>query len=447
MMGIGFESNSFIQNIAAAQTKTINDQISTEYKYAAVFGRVNYQLAKKYILNITGRRDGSSRFGPHKKFANFGAVGAAWLFSDENFLKDIKWLSFGKLRTSYGIAGSDNIGNYQYLDTYTVSSSYNGITGLAPSRLYNPDFSWEKTTKLEAALEIGFFKDRLNITTSWYQNHSSNQLVGYQLPATTGFTSVLANLDATVQNSGWEFEINARPISTHTFRWETGGNISFPRNKLLSFPGLEGSSYGNSYVIGQPTSIIKLYHLEGINPQTVQYQFTDFNGNGKISSADDRQVIENIGVDYFGGWSNNLHYNNWNVSFLFQFVKQRKRNYNYIMPSPGIMNNLPIEVLNVWSIENPNGFYMPYQSGANPSHTLFQNSDASVSDASFVRLKNVEISYHIPLNNNKNKGVNVFLQGQNIITWSKYFGIDPETTGLSSLPPLRTVSLGTQFNF
>ncbi|UKB78591.1 SusC/RagA family TonB-linked outer membrane protein [Chryseobacterium sp. MEBOG07] len=447
MTGVGFESNVFIENIGAAQTKTISDQIRTEYRYAAVFGRLNYQFKNRYILNITGRRDGSSRFGPNKRFASFGAVGAAWLFSKEKFMENEKWLSFGKLRGSYGSTGSDQIGDYQYLDTYTVSSSiYNATTGLLPSRLYNPDYSWEKTTKLEAAIELGFFKNRVNITAAWYRNLSSNQLVGIQLPSITGFPSVLANLPATVENTGFELELNARPFKSDNITWETGFNISFPKNKLLAFPGLEGSTYANQYVIGQPTSIIKVYQLEGINPQTGQYQFTDFNGDGKISSPDDNKVIEKIGVQYFGGWNNTLRYKNWDLSILLQFVKQRNRNYNSIMPVPGGMTNQPLEVLNVWSPENPNGFYMPYRSGANTSHNLFQNSTAAVSDASFIRLKNLQLGYRIPLNNSVFKDVRLYFQGQNLVTWTHYFGIDPEFTFMGFLPPLRTYSFGAQFN-
>ena len=448
MSGSGFESNALIRNIAAAKTKTIEDQYTTEYRYAAIFGRINYQFDKKYILNITGRRDGSSRFGPNKKYANFGAVGLAWLFSKENFLKDCNWLSFGKLRGSLGTTGSDNIGDYQYLNTYTVSSSiYDGIVGLSPSRLFNPDFSWEKTTKLETALELGFLKNKLNFTAAWYRNRSSEQLVGYQLPAITGFSSVLANLGATVQNTGWEFELNARPFSKSKFQWETGFNISFPKNKLLSFPGLDGSTYSSTYVIGQPTSIVKLFNLEGIDPKSGTYIFTDYNGDGKISSTDDRQVIENIGVNYFGGLSNSLHYKNWHLSFLFQFVKQQNRNYNYIIPSPGLMNNLPIEALNVWSINNPTGIYQPYKSTASPNHSLFQNSTASVSDGSFVRLKNIELAYNIPVTNTKFQNIRIYFQGQNLITWTKYFGIDPEFTTIGYLPPLRTFAFGLKLTF
>lgn len=447
IQGYGFTSNAFIENIAAATTKLISDQIKTEYKYTAVFGRLNYQFDRRYIINITGRRDGSSRFGSNRKFANFGAIGAAWLFSNESFMKELPWLSFGKLRGSYGSSGTDNIGNYQYNDTFITSTlGYNNVTGLVPSKLFNPNFSWEKTVKLEAALEMGFFRDRLNITASHYRNRSSNQLVGYQLPSVTGFTSVLANLDATIQNTGWEFEIAGRPF-TGALKWETSANLSIPKNKLLSFPGLEGSTYANSYAIGQPLNIVKLYHLEGINPQSGQYIFTDYNGDGKISSPDDRQVIKNIGVEFFGGWSNNFSYKNWSLSLLVQFVKQQSRNFNYQMSSPGLMRNLPVEVLNVWSPDNPNGLYMPYHATASPLHSLFQMSDATVSDGSFIRLKNIQLSYRIPLQGKLIKEAKIYFQGQNLYTWTRYFGLDPEFSSLGFLPPLKTYSFGMQINF
>lgn len=445
IQGIGFESNAFIQNIGAAQTKTILDHINTEYRYAAFFGRINYQFDKKYILNITGRRDGSSRFGSNNKYANFGAIGAAWLFSEENLLRNISWLSFGKLRGSFGTSGSDNIGDYQYLDTFTTSPLiYNGTTGLLPSRLYNPDFSWEKTIKLEVALEVGLFDNRLNLTGAYYRNRSGNQLVGYQLPSVTGFTSVLSNLDAVIQNTGVEIEINGKIIQSKTFSWNTSINITFPKNKLISFPGLEGSTYANTYVVGMPISIIKLYELNGINPSTGLYQFTDFNGDAKIAAPDDRQVIRNIGQEFFGGLSNELSYKNWNLAFLIQYAKQEGRNYNASIPSPGIMNNLPVQALDVWSVDNPGGLYMPYRSSSSSSNTLFQTSDASVSDASFIRLKNVQLNYRIPMKGKVFREAKVYFQGQNLLTLTNYFGIDPENPTTSFLPPLRTYSLGFQ---
>ena len=446
----GFESNALITNLAAAANFMVTRDDAAEYKYAAVFGRINYQYKGRYILNLTGRRDGSSRFGPDKRFANFGAIGAAWLFSEENFLSGSHGVSFGKLRGSYGITGSDLIGDYQYLDTYTVSSTgYGGSTSLYPSRLHNPSFSWEKTTKLEVALELGFLSDRIQLSTAWFRNRSGNQLVGIPLPATTGFSSIQANLPATVENKGLELELNTTPVQTARFNWNSHFNISFPRNKLVDFPGLEGSTYANQYVVGYPTSIVKVYNYEGIDPETGLYTFTDYNTDGAITSPDDNQVIEETGVKYFGGWSNQIDYKQWEFSFLFQFVGQRQWNYNNMMLIPGSLNNVPAEVLNVWSKDNPGGQYMPYSSGSNTlknrSHLTFMNSTAAVSDASYIRLKNIQLSYRLRVNKYL-QDVLFYVQGQNLWTLTNYFGVDPEFTSTGYLPPLKTWAFGIQLN-
>lgn len=447
----GFETNSLITNLAAANNLSVTNDDLSQYNYAALFGRINYQFRNKYILNLTGRRDGSSRFGPNNRFANFGAVGIAWIFSQENLLKDLPWLSFGKLRGSFGITGNDLIGDYQYLDTYGISSNeYGGNSGLYPSRLYNPDFSWEKTQKTEFAVELGFIKNRLNLFVNRYENKSGNQLVGIPLPGTTGFSSVQANLDATVKNTGWEFELTAKPISGKSFLWETNFNISFPKNKLVSFPNLEGSTYTNKYVIGQPVTIVKVYNFEGIDPETGLYSFTDYNNDGNLSASDDAQAIRNLGIRYTGGWSNQFSYRNWKLSFLFQFVKQLQWNYNNIMKMPGTFYNQPVEVLNVWSASNPKGQYMPYSTGMNPEisqrHLMFMNSTAAISDASFIRLKNIQINYQIPLKQSEMR-INVFVQGQNLLTFTDYFGLDPEFRLGGYLPPLKTYAFGFQLTF
>lgn len=181
-------------------------------------------------MNFTGRRDGSSRFGPGNQFATFGAVGAAWLFGEEQFIKDKSILSFGKLRGSYGTTGNDLIGDYQFLDTFLSSGvSYNGVIGLEPTRLNNPNFGWETNKKLELALEAGFFKDRIFLTLGWYNNRSSSQLVGIPMPATTGFPSLQGNLNATVQNRGTEITLRTVNFQNGNFSWTT--NLIFPFRK------------------------------------------------------------------------------------------------------------------------------------------------------------------------------------------------------------------------
>lgn len=452
--GKGFTSNTLMYNIASATTITTVPFTEIQYRYIAAFARANYQWKNRYILNLTARRDGSSRFGDNNRFANFGAVGAAWILSEEDFLKESKWLSFAKLRGSFGETGSDAIGDFQFTDSYTLAYySYNGIPGLYPSRLYNPDFSWEKTSKLEAALEMGLFHNRLNFTAAWYRNRSSNQLVGIPLSTVTGFSSILANLPATVENRGFELELSGSPFKSKNFEWSLALNLSVPENKLIAFPGLEGSTYANRYVIGESIYTLKLFNYEGIDPLTGKYTFTDYNKDGKITAPEDAQALRSLEPKYFGGLQNTLRYGNFNLSFLLQFVKQEGYNYFRNMATTGVMLNQPVEMLNVWSPTNPGGIIMPYTTGSDSAtNTLterFINSTAAVSDASYIRLKNVQLNYRIPLAH-QNAVVNqatVFVQGQNLLTWTDYFGMDPETVAFGFIPPLRTLSLGVQLTF
>src|SRR5690606_30004386 len=159
--------DALIEDMRSASSRTVLLDNTAMYKYGAVFGRINYNWREKYVVNITGRRDGSSRFGPGKQFANFGALGAAWVFSNEGFMSDyLSLLSFGKLRASYGSSGNDQIGDYEYLDTFTSGPTYGGSSGLRPTRLFNPDYAWEVNKKFEAALELGFLQDRLFLGVS-----------------------------------------------------------------------------------------------------------------------------------------------------------------------------------------------------------------------------------------------------------------------------------------
>ncbi len=218
----------------------------------------------------------------------------------------------------------------------------------------------------------------------------------------------------------------------------------------MEFPGLEGSTYANQYVVGYPTSIVKVYNYEGTDPETGNYVFTDYNNDGAITSPDDNQVIEEVGINFFGGWSNQLTYKRWDFSFLFQFVDQRQKNYISSMIRPGAMFNQPVEVLDVWSQDNPDGLYMPYSSGMdaqkNQLHGYFSKSTASIGDASFIRLKNVQLSYRLPVGSYL-QDVRFYLQGQNLLTLTDYFGVDPEFILTGFLPPLKTWAFGIQLSF
>ena len=447
--GTGFSSNSLIYDLASANNTRVllNDEIM--YKYQAFFGRINYNWQERYILNLTGRRDGSSRFGSGNQFALFGAVGAAWLFSNEAFLKKSSWLSFGKLRGSYGTTGNDQIGDYQFLNTYSSSGTkYDGVTGLQPTRLYNPDFGWETNKKLEIALETGFLQDRLFVTAAWYSNKSSNQLVGVPLAATTGFSVLQSNLDATVENTGLEFTLRPVNFSAKNFNGTTSLNWTIAHTKLLSFPNLEASSYKEKYRINEPLNIQLVYQYTGIDPLTGVYQFKDVNNDGEISFPDDRQTVVDLNPEYYGGLQNQLTYKRWKLDFLFQFVKQK--NLNYPMGFAGQMSNQPTKMLNSWQQPGDTGPYQVYTIGYNDAAVtadyLYSQSDASISDASFIRLKNIALSYDLPLNL-KNTQCKIMVQSQNLLTFTKYKDGDPEFTSYGYLPPLKVITASVQLTF
>ncbi|MBE0392478.1 SusC/RagA family TonB-linked outer membrane protein [Flavobacterium sp. PL002] len=447
--GSGFPSNGLIYNLAAASRLNISSNTFSEYKYQAFFGRINFNYKSKYILNATGRRDGSSRFGPGNRFANFAAVGAAWVLSKESFLDTSTFLSFGKLRASYGTSGNDQIGDYQFLDTYDVTgNNYNGIIGLQPSRLFNPNFAWETNKKLEIAIELGFVNDRVFLSTAYYRNRSSNQLVGIPLAGTTGFSSLQANLNATVQNSGLELELRVEPFRSKNFNWTSDVNLSLPKNKLLEFPNLESSPYANRYLIGQSISIQKVYHYTGINPQTGLYSFEDYDSDGQISSPNDQQWIEDTAPKWFGGFANQLSYKNWSMDFLFQFVKQKARNYLYNTSWAGDMVNQPVAIGNHWPVDGLNSQTQLYTTGENgealDAWSSYSNSSATISDASYIRLKSVSLSYTIPTKGSAISTARVYLQAQNLLTFTNYKGADPENQSSFFIAPLRQISLGVQ---
>lgn len=451
--GSGFTSDALINSLAAAARVTVLNHEVTEYKYNALFARVNMNWREKYIINLTGRRDGSSRFGPDNRFANFGAVGAAWLFSNEPiFEAHDAIISFGKLRGSYGITGNDLIGDYQYLDTYQISPYiYDGVAGLLPSRLYNPNFGWETNKKFELALELGFFRDNIFLSTAWFKNRSSNQLVGIPLPGTTGFSTIQSNFDATVENTGFELELRSANLKSKGFSWTTTLNLTIPKNKLVDFPNLESSTYANLLVVGESLFIKKLFNYTGIDPTTGAYTFQDFNGDGQLTYEDDRQAIADTSPDYFGGLGNQLTYKNWGFDCLFQFVKQQGRNYLYTSSLAGSFVNQPAEIANHFPQDGADAISQQYTTGQNgdlvAGYYNLIDSNAAFSDASYVRLKSISLSYVIPTAWSKTFSGKIYFQGQNLLTFTNFRGVDPENQSLTSLPPLRQFTVGLQLGF
>jgi len=449
----GFSSNSLIYNPAMASLVLPSPTNDTQYNYNAVFARLNYDFDGRYILNITGRRDGSSRFGPGKKFANFGAVGAAWVFSKEAWVSEtVPVLSFGKLRASYGTTGNDQIGDYQFLNLYGFSgNNYNNIPGLQPVRLFNPDFSWETNKKLEAAIEIGLFRDRLFLSTAWYRNRSSDQLVGIPLPGTTGFASLQSNLNAVVENTGWEFELRVLPLQKKELEWSASVNLSIPRTKLVSFPGLETSTYRNQYIIGEPLDVIQAYNFEGVDTETGLYTFTDFDGDGIISANGDRRAVVRRNPKYFAGFQNNVRFQNWTVDFLLQYVNQTGTKSAHMGFLPGSISNVPSAGGSVWTQPGDVAQVQQYSTGFNNDATTafyqYIGSNDSYTDASYVRLKNISVSYELPSSISGSLQCKIYALAQNLFTVTSYKNADPETQYSGYLPPLRIISMGMKLTF
>lgn len=440
--GNGYPTEAMIGNIGAAESIIAARRENIEYKYAALFSRLGINLDKKYFVNLTGRRDGSSRFGPNNRFANFGAVGAAWIFSEENFIKrNLPFLSFGKLRGSYGSTGNDQIGDYGYLDAYEATR---GPGGLYPTGLANPDYSWEVNKKLEVAVEFGLFHDRIRSSLSHYRNRSSNQLVGYPLPAITGFTMVQANLPATVENSGWEVELNSLNFESENFRWESSFNISLPRNELISYPDIEQSSYANTYRVGHPLNISLLYEYTGLDPETGFYTIRDVNDDGRFDS-NDMVVIQDRNRDFFGGLNNNLTYKNFSLQFFWEFVKQEG---NITSFSAGTISNSMQPLLS--SLNSLGPYQRISQSSASRNaYNYALNTTFPIKDASYLRLKTLSLAYSLPRKLSENIGMKnfrLFLHGQNLFTGTSYDGIDPESLYSDGIGNLRTITGGFEIN-
>ncbi|WP_170117457.1 SusC/RagA family TonB-linked outer membrane protein [Chitinophaga ginsengisoli] len=452
--GDGFKDDLLIRNIAYADS-VYGKTEGAAYRYVALFGRTGLNWKNRYLLNISLRRDGSSRFGPRKQFATFAAVGAGWIFSEEPFLCHLrKVLSFGKLRLSYGTTGNDQIGDYQYLDQYSdVSGSYQGVVGLQPSRLFNADFAWELTQKSEAGLELGFLNDKILFSASHFIYRSSNQLVAYPLPDITGAGSIIGNLSAVIRNTGWEFVLSTKQIRKDQFEWASSFNISFGRNKLVQYPDPTIAIPGTSrYVEGKPLSQLYVATSMGVDPATGAYLFADADRHPvPAEKAAETQSVNSYPV-FFGGWQNSLRLGRFQLEVLLQFTKQMGINTTFD-PSfmPGYQQNQYAVVLSRWQRQGDMTDRQRYtQNGTlREGYKKAIQSDLGYEDASFIRCRYMEAAWLLP---EKMQGrlhlhdSRLYIQAQNLFTLTNYKGLNPETQSRTAIPPLRVLSAGLKIS-
>jgi TonB-linked SusC/RagA family outer membrane protein len=457
LYAIGFANDGLIGDINSAQTIYKNGSTASLYSYNAFFSRLNYNWFDKYIFNINARTDGSSRFGSQNRFHTFGSAAAAWVFTNETFFKNVNpILSLGKLKASYGLTGNDQIGDYTYLNQYVSTAisikSYQGGNNLQANGLPNPYLEWELTKKLNLGLDLSFFTDKLTLSSNYYRNSSSNLLSYSSLPSTTGNNGIIENFPGTLSNTGFEFAINWRSAADQSLVWSAGFNLTVPRNKLVAFPNLESSTSASTYIIGKSINIIKAYKYAGVNSETGIYQFLDKDGN-IVSDPTTDQLNKSVILDpdpkFYGGFQSSISYHNLSIDILLQYVKQSA--FSLSANSPGqILVNQPIQVLDRWTQPGDKSSYEQFATGLRDAtyyaESFVAQSDRDFKDASYLRLKNLSLSYTLPsrfAEKAKLKKARIYLQGQNLFTITNYIGLDPETKS-NSLPPLRFVAIGFQ---
>jgi TonB-linked SusC/RagA family outer membrane protein len=457
--GTGYTNDAFLGSISLAPIKDAIDN-SGSYKYAGIFARASYNLENKYIINLNGRRDGSSRFGPGKQFGNFGSAGLAWIASEERFIKEFlpKAISFLKFRGSYGLTGSDAIGDYGFISLYSNSTSdYNGIPPLSPQQIANGDYHWEVNKKFEVAANLSLLNDKINLEAAYYSNRSNNQLISLPIPSYTGFSTVIANSPADVRNSGWEFTVNARLVAKKDFNYGVTFTFGMNKNKLLAFPDLASSPYADNYIIGEPLSLTYLYNFTGVDPLTGQYTYEDYSGDGKISSSesaahgtngDDKYVRVNLAPKFSGGFGHQFSYKNWSLNAFFTFKKQIGRN---AFGSPSTNANMSLEqYLNRWQKPGDIAKYARLTTTSTIPDINYSVSTAGYSDASFIRLQNVALSWSMPKKWASKVGMNnlnVNVNAQNIFVITNYKGMDPQVQNFGSMPLKRTFTAGLSSSF
>ena len=461
LVGQGYSSELNLDNIASASKVTVSSTVNDIYKYNALFGRLNYNWEDKYLIDLTARRDGSSRFGPSNEFHDFAAAGVGWVFSKEAFMRSVtSFLDFGKLRVSYGTTGNDQIGDYQYLSQYAATGGqpYQGVQGIAPTGLPNPYLQWELTRKLNFGMDLGFLKDRILFAANYSVNRSSNELLSYALPIVTGFGSIERNFPATLQNTSMELSLTAAIIKSRSFTWTSHINLTVPKNTLVAFQNLASSSYASTLVVGQPITVQKVFHLIGVNPATGEYQFADSKGNPTYNPqlGTDNTTLTNLTPRFYGGFQNSFSYKGFQLDILFSFVKQKGLNDQFgNYPGSFSFGNQPTSVLNRWqkagdvaTVQRYNTNYMLIGQWVDAAY----NSDAAYTDASYIRLKNLSLSWQLPkLWQGKMhlQNFRLYIQGQNLLTITHYKGMDPENPqGFGAgLPPLKVLTMGIQATF
>ncbi len=466
-------------NLGLGGTQTISSGYWSD-ALQSYMGRVNYSFKNKYLLTASIRDDGSSHLT--KKYSLFPSLGFAWNIGKENFLMDSKVLSAFKIRATYGKTGNQAVSPYATIPSIGVGTSYyfNGTTPTVTTPLgtaVTSSLKWETTTQYDAGLDVGFFKDRLTFTADVYNKKISDLLYDYPAPDYLGGGTYKRNIGS-LGNNGIEFSIGGTPVSSKALKWNSYFTISFNRNKVMDLGGLDnvqvngvGSPQSGLSIlkVGMPLGEFYGYHflgtwktseateaaLFGLKPGDAKY--TDVNGDKSYTVAD-QMPIGNGMPKYSFGFTNDVSYGNFTLSFMFQGMQGNQifsTSFPYTYGGLGDTKNATsVDAMNMWTSENETDFPII----GSTSNKL--NSSRYVYDASFIKLKNFSLTYHLPqnlLNKVKISNLEVYVSGQNILCITKYKGYDPEVTtaqnaitqGLEtgSIPNPKTLTIGLRASF
>lgn len=431
--GQGFISDDLKNNaIQAAATTSVPQTYLYQRRLASAFGRINLNYDERYILEANIRGDGASVFSANNKVAIFPSVAFSWLMSNENFFQEIPFVSYSKLRVSWGQSGNQAIQPYQSLPIGSlVSATQSGgvlAVGLTPN-LPNSSITWETSTQSNIGIDIGLFKSKLRFVFDYYTKKTTGALSTVQLAPTSGFNNIIDNVGE-IENTGVELGLDAEIIKNESFKFTAGLNLSQNINKVTKTKNNQAvrdvptSSNFNTAPItgyssieqGQPLGAISGFVFKGFEAGTPTYQ--DVDGNGKIDTKD-LQVIGNPYPKFLFGFNLNLSYKRLSLSTNWQGVYKAQL-YNvtlFNLVSPQVGFNRSKEILNYYPTPKQNAVAYP--------------SDLFIEDASFLRLKNIRLDYNFPLNSKVFKRLNVYASAQNLLTFTSYKGYDPEVNSFS----------------
>jgi TonB-linked SusC/RagA family outer membrane protein len=408
--------------------------------FASLFARINYSYDNKYYLEVLARRDGSSKFGPENKYGYFPAASASWYISQENFLKDSKIISNLKLRASYGLVGSSSFPSAQYYQNFQFSGSYNGQPVLFPTNVANPALKWEEGRNLDLGLDFGLLKGRITGEFSYYKKNTNGALINGGISPSTGFATGYLNVGE-ILNEGYELSLNTINIQSDNFKWVTRLNASKNYNEVLSLGSLTPDAVGGGtndtrIAVGYPIGTNYLVRYHGVDPADGLPIWLDKNGfETKTFSLDNRVPVGKILPDYVGGLTNTFTYKGFELNTLFTFAIGGNLYDASAKRQLGIVTdwNIRTDIANRWrkpgDIADFPRLTLNPATYAGLSSEWQYNSTMFLYDATFVRLREVTLSYNVPAAFTKKlrlQSLKLFATGMNLLTFSKYPGGDPE---------------------